>query len=124
MPTGIKQYLQLVNIPEDVNDSSDDFNIIKEQLELKDKKVLVEKDETLKCSLKSFEEILEQLNIDQISRNLLITGSKKHSITGIKIDFIKESINNKHTLKEIGEFLNTSQSAISKMLSYYNIPLY
>lgn len=124
LSTAIKQYLQLVNVPEKENDTRDDFDIIKEQFELNDTNILEEKDEAIKCNLKSLNEILEQLNIDQKSRELLVTGSKKHSITSIKIDFIIESINNKHTLKEIGKFLDTSQSAVSKMLDYYDISLY
>jgi REP element-mobilizing transposase RayT len=124
LSTAIKQYLKLVNVPEEEDNFEDDFNIIKKQFELNDTNTLEEKDEVITYNLKSLIEILGGLNLDQISKELLISGSKKHSITGIKIKFIKESIINKHSLNEIGKFLNTSQSAVSKILDYYNISLY
>jgi hypothetical protein len=85
LSTTIKQCLQLVNVPEDENDSIDDFNIIKEQFELNDMNILEEKDEAIKCNLKSLKEILEQLNIDQISRELLITGRKSIVLLVLKL---------------------------------------
>jgi hypothetical protein len=61
------------------------------------------------------------MNMDAEIEKLLKNGSRKRNITACKIKFIQEAVRNKHTLNEIGKFLNTSQSAISNILAYYKV---
>lgn len=120
--SAVNQYIKLVNNVAG-NDSKVDFENTKEEFKLDDSKLLFEEDEVIKCYIKSLDEILNSLNIDAQIKSLIKIGSKKHNLTDYKIIFIKEALKNKYTLKEIGTFLNTSQPAISNLLSYYNISL-
>ncbi|MDF2673436.1 MAG: transposase, partial [Clostridiales bacterium] len=121
--TAIKQYMELVNIKEEGGSLDIDFENIKKVFKLSSLDLQFEEEKAVKFNLKSLDEIFDLLDIDNHCKELLIGGSRKRNITIYKIQFIKEAIINKHTLKEIGEFLNTSQPAISNMLSYYNISL-
>lgn len=74
----------------------------------------------LKVPRKSFNDILELLNLDKEQKKLLVSGSKKHSITDCKIQFIDEALKNKYTYNEIASFLKVKYSAISMLLSRHN----
>ena len=69
--------------------------------------------------MKPLEDILDIIDIDVEMKGLIKSGSKKRNLTPYKIRFIQEAIKNKHKLREIGEFLNTSQSAVSNIIAYY-----
>ena len=72
---------------------------------------------------KSLEEILSTINIDSESEKLLKLGSKKRSLTIYKLEFIKDALKNKYTLKEISSFLNINDSSVCMLLSRHNISL-
>lgn len=122
--TAIKKYLNLVNYCGSDDDNVKDFEEIKSFLKLDDNKTETLKADTkVKWERKSLPEILELLNIDLHTKNLLITGSQKHCITAYKINFIKEALFYKHSIKDIATFLNANESAIYKLLSRHNISL-
>lgn len=64
----------------------------------------------------SIQEIAGLLKLQQEDIQLLTSGSRKRSLTNIKITLINKAINEKYTLTEIAAYLNTTQSAISKLL--------
>lgn len=64
----------------------------------------------------TLEEILNNLNLDEEKYNLIKSGSRKRHITDMKVLFIKEALKYKYTHKEIGEFINISQTAVTKLL--------
>ena len=65
---------------------------------------------------KSLECILNDLNLELVDVNLIKSGSKKRYLTDLKIKFINLAVEHKYTLKDIGEFIGVSQSAISKLI--------
>lgn len=97
------------------------YEKIKSEFNLSETGAQDEKDEIINNNAKSLEEILCSMDIVTEIKELLISGSRKHNITKYKIMFIKQAINNKHTLKEIGAFMKTSQPAITNILTYYNV---
>lgn len=114
----IRQYRNLVGLKEDGNQKTD-FQNIKNEFKLSDSKPQYEANKTVKRGVKSLECILDALEIDVEMKELMRSGTKKRNTTSYKIRFIQEAIKNKHKLKDIGEFLNISQSAVSNILSYY-----
>ena len=54
---------------------------------------------------------------DSALNELILSGSKKRELTSIKMQFIKDALLQKYTLKEISKFLNLSISTISMLLS-------
>lgn len=117
----VHQYLHLIGAQGDENDSQTDFNIIRESLNFSDSLSCNKQETKYVSKIKSLEEILSSLNIDDNSKILMKTGSKKRNLTLYKIKFIEVALSNKYTMREIGEFLGTSESSVSRLLSYYNI---
>lgn len=114
----IRQYMKLVEVIED-NNQEKDFQKIKHEFKLDDSKPQYEINQVIANRLKSLEDILDAMDMDDKMKELIKSGSKKRSLTVYKIKFIQEAIKNKHRLKDIGEFLNSSQSAVSNILAYY-----
>jgi putative transposase len=114
----IRQYRKLVGVKED-NDLKTDFEKIKHEFKFDDSKRQYEESQTITTRLKSLESIFDAMDLDVEIKELIKAGSKKRSLTVYKIKFFQEAIRNKHKLKEIGEFLNTTQPAISNILAYY-----
>lgn len=117
----IKQYLKLVNTDEEEKNKEMDYENIKHEFQLNDNALKLIRDEEIKSKIKSLDEILDSMDIEVETKELIKAGSKKRSVTPYKILFIREAINNKHTLKEIGIFLKASQPAISSLISHYRI---
>lgn len=114
----IKEYKRLVGIKE-AQSEKEDYQRVKTELKINNSIVKYEEDKVFIRDVKSLSNILDLMDIKADIKELLKSGSRKHSITTYKIRFIEEAIKNKHTLKEIGKFLNTSQSAISNILAYH-----
>lgn len=117
----IKQYLELVNRDDHKSGPSADYEEIKRLFNYNDKPLFYNNQDTIIPEKKSLDEILISLNFDSEFKELIKSGSSKHLLTPYKIEFIKTALSSKYTLKEIGEFLSISQSAMSKFLSRHNI---
>lgn len=120
----IRIYMQLVNSKSQENDSNLDFENTKAEFQLDDTKRIfekVEQEEIVQSNIKSLDEILDAMNFDNGVKNLLKNGCRKHSIIEYKMMFINEAIKYKYTYKNIGEFMNTSQPAVSNLLNYHKI---
>lgn len=113
----IRRYISLVEIQEG-SDEKADFEKTKQKFELSDSKPQYEVKQTISYREISLEDILDAMKMEAEIKELIKSGSRKRSLTAHKIEFIKEAIKNKFKLKEIGEFMNTSQSAISNILAY------
>lgn len=121
-------YKRLMNI-EDDKDKNLDYKTVKNEFQYVNSGLLDETEIPNQGKLhnmnyrkmKSLIEILDSMKLDVKTKILLTCGCRARSITKIKIEFILEAIKNKHTYKEIGIFLNTSQTAVSNILSYYRI---
>lgn len=68
----------------------------------------------------SIEELLKQTGFCDSINQLNIKSSQSPSIRQCKYTFITLALKEKYTLKQIGEFLNISESTVSKFLSRYN----
>lgn len=104
------------------NDNQEkDFEKIKHEFKLDESKSQYEVNEVTTNRLRSLEDILDTMGMGAKMKKLIKSGSSKPNLTVYKIKFIQEAIKNKHRLREIGEFLNTSQSEVSNILAYYKI---
>lgn len=63
------------------------------------------------------QDIVDSFNLSAEDISLLTSGSKKRSLTNIKIALIKKAIGEKYTLSEIASFLSITQPAVSKLLN-------
>jgi putative transposase len=115
----IKAYLQLVSTPED-EDKIKDYESIKNMYPNISSSYNQTEPTKLINRASSYRMTLDEIlkNTCPISEyiGLIKSGSKKHHLTPIKIEFIKTAIDNKYTFKAIGEFIGVSQSAISRLL--------
>lgn len=116
----INQYIDLVNRDAHESGSSADYESIKASFKLNGKSLYYNIHKSIVTERKSLEEILNSLSLDIELKELIKSGSSKHSLAPTKIEFIKEALVNKYSLREIGEFLSISQSALSKFLSRHN----
>jgi len=116
----VRKYKKLVGVKETGNEEKD-FEMIKHEFKINDSKPKYEVNQTIARKVKSLEAILDALNLEIEEKEMIKSGSRKRNLTIYKIKFIQEAINNKYKLSEIGEFLNTSQSAVSNILSYYEV---
>lgn len=122
-PVAIKRYKRIIELREEKS-QQEDFERIRDEFQLNDlkihyKRMEYEEYKTAVCNVKPLKDILDCMDIEPAVKELLKRGSKKHSITVYKVQFIREAIKNKYTLKQIATFLNSSQPAISNMLAYY-----
>jgi predicted DNA-binding protein YlxM (UPF0122 family) len=62
------------------------------------------------------EEIIQSLNLQPEDINLLTSGCRKRYLTDSKVALIKKALEEKYTLSEIAAYLNTTQSAVSKII--------
>ncbi|WP_139902667.1 transposase [Clostridium thermarum] len=76
------------------------------------------------CTRKSLDDIFRSLNLDYELEQLLLSGSKKPSLTNYKLNFIKEALKHKYTLKEISAFLNVKSNSLSMLLSRHKVSRY
>lgn len=117
----IKQYMELVNFSYSEEDKKKEFENFKKQFSFSDSGNIF--DNQLNCISKSqvpMEELLKQTGIPKSINRLIIEGSQNRSIRQYKYIFITLASKEKYTLKQIGGFLNISESAVCKFLSRYN----
>ena len=99
-----KEFLENLENKEDIKRKKEKKEI-RELLELSSKK------------RKSLQEILENISEGEENFNLIKNGSRKRSLTRYKIRYIKEAIEERYTLKEIGNYISVSDVAILDMFN-------
>jgi putative transposase len=123
------QYLDLVNFNGD--DSNPEIDLQAMQLKYNFKDTALEsitKGTPTEVPLvqnkrKSLEIIFNSLGLEEELQQLLLSGSRKTSLTNYKIHFIKEALSNKYILKEISAFLNVNNNSFSMLLSRHKISI-
>lgn len=114
----LKFYNNIVGFDSE-NDFEKDYDIIKSTFfpeqseELSLPELIVEK----KIFRKSLEELFNELFQGSEVKKHILSGSKSPRLTKYKIDFIKKALEYKYTLKEIGEFLKISESAVCRLIT-------
>lgn len=119
--SAIKQYMEFVNFSYSEEDKKKEFENFKEQYSFSDAGNIF--NDQLTCASNSqvpMEELLKQTGICDSVNQLNIKSSQSLSIRQCKYTFITLALKEKYTLKQIGRFLNISESAVSKFLSRYN----
>jgi hypothetical protein len=111
----IRTYIKLVSNPEDADK---DYEIIKELYPNNSffSGKLMDNEEEIINRI-SLDEILENMNFKKEDIDLIKKQSRKRYLTEIKVEFIKNAVDSKYSLKEIGEFLGITQPAISSLLT-------
>lgn len=113
----IKSYLELMHSNGQEESSEKDFEFFSKQLsEYKGVKIYTD----IKFELPvrpSIEKIAASLNLCQEDIHLLTLGSRKRYLTDIKVALINKAHEEKYTFSEISLYLNTTESAISRLFS-------
>lgn len=123
------QYLDLVNMHGDDCNPTADQQLMQLRYNFKDKalrpiiKDAPEAKAPVQNMRRSLEDIFNSLGLDEETKRLLLFWSKKASLTDYKLQFVKEALKNKYTLKEIGIFLNIRSNSLSMLLSRHNISI-
>lgn len=121
------QYLRLINMCGDDSDPKADEQAVQLKYNLENNHLeLIKKDTptevpSSQCTRKSLECIFNSLGFDEKTKQLLLSRSKKISLTDYKLQFIKEALKSKYTLNEISTFLNVNSNSLSMLLSRHNI---
>lgn len=116
----ILQYNHLMNAIGDDKNQLKDYELIRNSIlklwKIDDTTELIEMIKPEK-KREAIDEVADRIFIDSTLKDLVVLGNKRRDLTPLKILFIKEALNLKYTLREISSFLNSSQSAISLLLS-------
>lgn len=120
------QYMRLVNMCGDDSDPEVDQQAVQLNYNMQDKPLESKKDTPAEVPLsqyirKSLECIFNSSGFDETTKQLLLSGTKKSSLTDYKLQFIKEALKAKYTLKEISDFLNVNSNSLSMLLSRHSI---
>lgn len=118
------RYLKLVNMAGDDSNPTVDqeaieikygFKGVPQDLACTDPDYIATSNEIplLQSTRNSLDNIFNLLNLDEQTKKLLLSGSKKTSLTNYKLQFIKEALRNKYTIEEISLFLNVKRNSIS-----------
>ena len=115
-----QRYLQIVSCNDSYYDDVNNYKRINELLTegWKSRDLEVDFDiSEAKKKRKSLEEIGSRIFRNETIRSFILTGSRRRDLTELKVDFIREALNEKYTLKEVSNYLNNSEPAISQLLS-------
>jgi putative transposase len=116
----IKKYLKLMKAVGNDKDEIYDYEVIKDSMfnewNIADSKTDIEinHNEVVRESLdsladKDFKEI--------VMKQLIINGNKRRDLTPLKLSFIEDALKLKYTLKEIAQYLNSTEASISLLQS-------
>lgn len=115
-----KRYLQIVSANDSYYDDSKNYERINDL----SKELWEESDLDWKLNIgnekkerESLEDIGNRIFKEESKLNLILSGSKRRDLTEQKLEFIREALNEKYTLKQISSYLNNTESAISLLLS-------
>jgi putative transposase len=115
--SAIEKYLKLVNSIGHQNDNDKDYEIIKQELNLKETKFLSCSNDLEKSKRATLDEITKNLNVHESELFDIRRGNRKISFTAIKLGIIKSAVEQCYSLKEIADYLNAAPSTISKLIS-------
>lgn len=113
--TAIKLFWKLMNVNGKEESMEKDFELFRPQLSRYNN----QKDCNIELELPSrpsITDIVNSFGLHDEDISLLTSGSRKRSLTNIKIDLIKKAIGEKYTFSEIASYLNITQSAVSKLI--------
>ncbi|MGM9972695.1 MAG: transposase [Clostridiaceae bacterium] len=111
-----KRYFQLMESLEEIHNNTD-FKDIKNMFpDISFENITVEDIKSIKPDRKSLDEIISGIVLREEDYNLIKTGSRKRHLMNLKLIYINEALKYKYTLKEIGEFIGISQSAVTKLI--------
>lgn len=122
--SAIEKYLKLVNSIGQENDNDKDYEIIKQELNLKATSLFDASNDIYnftKPHRATLDEIIVKLNIHESELLDIRKGNRKHYFTPIKLGIIKRAIEECYSLREIADYLNAAPSTISKLISRNNI---
>ncbi len=111
-----KRYFQLMESLEEIHNNTD-FKDIKNMFpDISFENITVEDIKSIKPDRKSLDEIISGIVLREEDYNLIKTDSRKRHLMNLKLIYINEALKYKYTLKEIGEFIGISQSAVTKLI--------
>lgn len=118
--TAINRYLDLVSSTGDEINKEKDYDIIKGIFNLKETPFLnnsAKFDEPIKYNRQTLDEIIFNSNVRNDTLIDIRNGSRKQTLTPVKIEIIKGALEECYSLREIADFLNAAPSTISKLMS-------
>lgn len=116
----LNHYLKLMNSAGNEETSEKDFKFFNEKLkQFKGEGIYSNINPELPTTRSSIQGIIDSLRIQPDTLQLLTSGCKKRYLTNIKIALIRKALDEKYTLSEIAPYLNTTQSALSRLLQAY-----
>lgn len=81
----------------------------------------IEKNDGERTDRKSLDDILLATGVSEKEFQLIKSGSRKRSLTGFKLAYVREAIKSNYTMKAIGENIKVSDVAIIDMLTRHNL---
>jgi len=115
--SAIEKYLRVVNSIGNVNDNDKDYEIITQELSLSENTWLNARKDFTKSARLTLDEIIMEHNINQGDLLHIRNGNKKTGLTPIKLEIIKNALEQCYSLKERAEYLNVAPSTISELIS-------
>jgi putative transposase len=113
----LESYLRLMNSEGKEESAEKDFEFFQEELtRYKGKDLYPERKFELPVRL-SIKDIINSFELQPEALQMLLSGSRKRNLTNIKIAFIQKALKEKYTLSEIAAYLNTTQPALSNLVS-------
>ncbi|WP_426351085.1 transposase [Alloiococcus sp. CFN-8] len=110
-----KRYLQLMESLEEIHNT--DFKDIKDMFpDIRFRNITVENSKSIESDRKALDEIISSIVLKEGDYDLIKAGSRKRHLMSLKLLYINEALKYKYTLKEIGEFIGISQSAVTKLI--------
>jgi REP element-mobilizing transposase RayT len=116
----IKKYLKLMNVVGNDEDDDVDFEVIKGKVFDEwsiSKGVNVAGGNKNMATRESLDELADRVFCRLETKMLILKGCKTRDLTPLKLAFVEEAMGLKYTLKEIGEYLNSSGVAVSLMVA-------
>ena len=114
--SALQKYFGLVNSIGNDNDNNKDYEIIKQEFNLKETTYLNSYNFT-KSNRATLDEITINLNIHENELFDIRRGNRKTCLTQLKLGIIKNALEECYSLKEIADYLNAAPSTISKLIS-------
>lgn len=114
--SALEKYFRLVKLIGNENDNNKDYEIIKQEFNLKETNYL-NSDNFTKSNRATLDEITINLNIHENELFDIRSGNRKTCLTQLKLGIIKNALSECYSLKEIADYLNAAPSTISKLIS-------
>lgn len=112
----IIKYMHLMNTIGDDTDTDVDYTIIKDLYKNNENDICLKVTKTKDIRV-SLDEICEECFKDDINKSLILSGCRKRSLTELKLAFIQTALEHKYSVREIADYLHSSESTIRMTLS-------